>query len=227
MNHRHGAQAEHSFLKKHWLLKHPKLVCNPENHWPRASKREHRNRLEKWNKIQGASVMPEGFAEWGMDSGKASCSWPPLLTAQYYKHHFTTATNISFANYLSHHQRGCTELTSMCFHLPGCDGGQGQGLEYSFEAHMPTPHLQHLKFLGDGITPPIHKHTQTPSPSTNLYITHLCGNAEAIGGAILVSAMIPQPFAASLPLTASTDPCCQLLCIPGKHRQYVSICLMC
>lgn len=66
VNHRHGAQAEHSFLKNHRLLKYSELVCNSENCWPRESKAECRNGLEKWNKTQGAFVMPEGFAEWGL-----------------------------------------------------------------------------------------------------------------------------------------------------------------
>lgn len=96
--------------------------------------------------------MPEGIAEWGcMDNGKASCSRPPLLIAQYYKHHFTTATNISLANYLPHHQRGCTEVAALNSHqsaliFQAVMEGRAGGLRYSFEAHVPTPHLQHPKF---------------------------------------------------------------------------------
>lgn len=178
LNYRRGAQAEHSFLKNHWLLKYPELVCNPENCWPRASKPECRNRLEKWNKTQRALVTPEGFAEWGcMDNGKASCSRPLLLITQYYKHHFTTATNISLANYLPYHQRGCTEVAALNSHqsalifqavMEGRVGGWAAALKHA----CPHPICSIPSFLRDGITPPIHKHTQTPSLSTNPFLTH-------------------------------------------------------
>lgn len=167
-----------------------------------------------------------------MDNGKASCSHPPLLITQYYKHHFTTATNISLANYLPHHQCGCTEVAALNSHqsalifqavMEGRAGGWGTALKHV----CPHPICSIPSFLGDGITPLIHKHTQSLSLSTNPFITHPLCNAEAIRGAIQVSAMVPQPFAAPLPLSAPTDPCCQPLCFPGKHRWNVSICLMC
>lgn len=180
VNHRHGAQAEHSFLKNHRLLKYSELVCNSENCWPRASKAERRNGLEKWNKTQGAFVMPEGFAEWGcMDNGKASRSRPPLLTAQYYKHHFTTAMNISLANYFPRHQRGCTEVAALNSHhsalifqgvMEGRAGAGGAALKHTALCRNPICSIP--SFLGDGITPSIHKHTQTLPPSINPFITH-------------------------------------------------------